>query len=67
MIKNNLRKIRMSEYLLEPQAFANMLGLNYKTYYGLESGFSRPKLEHALIIAQKLNRTIEDIWYLEED
>ena len=32
-MRNRLKEIRMREYLLEPQEFAKLIGINYKTYY----------------------------------
>jgi DNA-binding XRE family transcriptional regulator len=37
-VKNKLREIRMREYLMNPKEFAEMLGINRKTYYGWELG-----------------------------
>lgn len=65
MANNRLREIRMREYLMEPQEFANHVGVNYKTYYSWEKGVAGPSLDKALEIAKKLNKTVEDIWYLD--
>ena len=67
MIRNRLRTIRMVEYQMEKQDFARFLGINFKTYYSIEQGTSRPKLENALLIAQKLNKTVDEIWHLENE
>lgn len=64
-VKNRLKEIRMREYLMAPGEFAKVLGADIKNYNNWESNRSRPNLELALEIAQKLNRKIEDIWYLE--
>jgi DNA-binding XRE family transcriptional regulator len=50
---------------MEPQEFARFLGVNLKSYYQWESGLSKPPLEKALEISQKLNKSVNDIWYLE--
>ena len=65
MVKNKLREIRMREFMMEPQEFANYIGVNYKTYYSWEKGTAGPSLETALKVAKILNRKIEDVWYLE--
>lgn len=65
MVKNRLREIRMKEYMMEPQEFSRFIGVNYKTYYSWEKGTAGPSLETALKIAKKLNKNIEDVWYLE--
>lgn len=65
MTSNKLREIRMREFMMEPQEFANYIGVNYKTYYSWEKGAAGPSLEKALEIARRLNKTVEDIWYLD--
>lgn len=64
-VKNKLKEIRMREYMMEPEDFAKLIGVNIKSYYSYERDFSRPTLENALEIALKLNKTIHEIWYLE--
>jgi len=63
-IKNNLKEIRMREYMLNSVEFAKILGLDIKNYSNWENNISRPKLELALEISIKLKRTVNDIWYL---
>ncbi len=53
----------MREYMMEPQEFAKLIGVNYKTYYSWERGVAGPSLETALNIAKKLNKKVEDVWY----
>lgn len=65
MSHNNLREIRMREFMMEPQEFAKHIGVNYKTYYSWEKGTAGPSLDKALEIAKILNKSVEDIWYLE--
>jgi len=65
-VKNRLRDIRMREYAMEPKEFADMLGINIKTYYPWELGSATPSLKKCLCVAEKLNKTVNDIWYLEE-
>lgn len=62
---NKLKEIRMKEYLMAPGEFAKYLGIDIKTYSNWERNYSRPKLELAVLIAQKLNKKVEDIWYFE--
>lgn len=64
MVKNRLREIRMKEYMMNPQEFSQLIDINCKTYYSWESGTVGPSLETALKVSKKLNKTIEDIWYL---
>ena len=63
MVKNRLREIRMREYLMEQKEFAELIRVNYKTYYSWEKGQAGPSLEKAMDVAKILNRKIEDIWY----
>lgn len=64
-VKNRLKEIRMREFLMAPGEFAKYLGIDIKTYSGWENNRSRPTLERALAISEKLNRDVKEIWYLE--
>lgn len=64
-LNNRLREIRMQEYLEEPADFAKRLGISLKNYYKYEDGTTKPRLDVAVDISQKLNRTVNDIWYLD--
>jgi putative transcriptional regulator len=64
-VKNRLKEIRMKEYMMESKEFAELLGENNTTYSNWELGVSKPTLEKSLHIAKKLNKKIDDIWYLE--
>lgn len=65
MIRNRLKEIRMREYMMAPGEFAKFIDTDIKNYSNWEANRSRPKLELAMIIAKKLNRKVEDIWYFE--
>lgn len=65
MVKNRLKEIRMREYLMDKSEFALFLEISLTTYLNWEKGTSRPPLEGALKIADKLNKDIKEIWYLE--
>ena len=65
MLKNRLKEIRMKEFMLSSSQFAKMIGINSTTYSNWELNVSKPSLDKALEIAKKLNRNVEDIWYLE--
>jgi DNA-binding XRE family transcriptional regulator len=65
-VKNRLKDIRMKKFGMERADFAKFIGIDIKTYYGLESGRSTPKLQKALGIADILGEKIDDIWYLEK-
>lgn len=64
-MKNNLRAIRMRQYMMEPAEFADIIEVNHKTYYAWELGTANPSLKKALEVAKKLNKNVEDIWCLE--
>ena len=63
MLKNKLKEIRMKEYMMIQKEFAEMLGINHTTYSKIENYKKTVSLENAYLIAEKLNRKIEDIWY----
>lgn len=65
MLKNKLKEIRMREYLIEQYEFAKFLDVAKTTYCNWENGTSTPKLEKAIEIANKLNKDVKEIWYLE--
>ena len=64
MIKNRLKEIRMKEYMLSQIEFCKILEIPNTTYSNWESGVSRPTLEQSFNISDKLNKKLEDIWYL---
>jgi len=55
----------MKEYMMDTGEFAKFIGTTINNYNNWESNRSRPKLELAIEIAQKLNRKVEDIWYFD--
>lgn len=65
MVKNRLKEIRMKAYMMEPQKFAKLINVNYRTYYSWEKGLTGPSLEKALEVAETLKLKVEDIWYRE--
>ncbi|WP_410053772.1 MULTISPECIES: helix-turn-helix transcriptional regulator [Clostridium] len=64
LINNRLKEIRMKEYMMKPQEFARYIDVNSKTYYSWEQGIVNPSLQTALNVAKKLNKKVEDIWYI---
>ena len=64
-VKNKLKEIRMREYMLSSQDFAEKLGVARSTYSQWEKGTNNPTLEKSFDIAIKLNKKLEDIWYFE--
>lgn len=64
-VKNKLKEIRMREYAMNQKEFAEYLNIENTTYCNWEIGTSKPKLEKAIEIANKLNKDVKQIWYLE--
>lgn len=54
----------MKEYMIGSSEFANMLGIHRSTYSQWENSTNNPPLYKALEIAKKLNKTVEEIWFL---
>ena len=67
MVKNRLKEIRMREYMMNIVQFSKLLQVSNTTYCNWESNVSRPNLEKALEISDKLNKDIKEIWYLEKN
>lgn len=63
-MKNELKRIRMSEFMMTAREFAAKLETEYTTYKNWEYGVNQPTLEKALQISSKLNRPVESIWHL---
>lgn len=62
-IKNRLKEIRMKEYMMNQKEFAEFLGIDYRQYNRYENGVV-PSLEVVLKICKKLNKNIEQVFYL---
>ena len=65
MVNNKLKEIRMKEYMMSQKDFATFLDVQVKVYWSWENNKSKPTLEKALEVANKLNKNITDIWYLQ--
>jgi putative transcriptional regulator len=64
-VKNHLKEIRMKEYMFNQTEFAKLLDMDFRQYSRYEKGIV-PTSETMLIIAKKLNKKVEDIFYLVE-
>jgi len=62
VLSNNLKKIRMQEFMLNKKEFSALLTINESQYSRYESGQSQPTLEIAIKVATTLKRQITDIW-----
>lgn len=50
---------------MNQKEFAEYLNIGVTAYCNWENGTSRPTLEKAIEIAEKLKKDIKQIWYLE--
>ncbi len=64
MIINNLKKIRMQEYMLNKRDFAKKLDIAEQQYSRYENGQTNPSLEIAMKISHILQKKIEEIWII---
>lgn len=67
IVKNRLREIRHELYIDTQLEMARLLGIAQNQYNRYERQQIQPTLVVALIIAQKLNKRVEEIFYLKED
>ena len=64
-VKNKLREIRMRDFMKEPSEFADMIGVNRRTYYSWESGNAVPSIKEGLRICKIIKKGFDEVWYLE--
>ena len=64
-VQNKLKTIRMSEFFLNKREFAKVLDISENQYIRYENNKNSPSLEICLKISDKLNRTVNDIWYID--
>lgn len=62
-LKNNLKEIRMKEYMMSSSEFCKMLEVPISTYSQWENGSNNPPLIKAIAIAKKLNKEVTKIWF----
>lgn len=67
MVKNRLRDIRHELKIDKQIDMARLLGLRQEQYNIYELQRAQPSLEIALRIAKKLNRPVEEIFWLEDE
>jgi len=63
-IRNRLREIRHEMMIDHAKEMASTLGISEQAYSRLENQRSQPTLEKAFIYAQKLKRTVDELFYL---
>ena len=64
-MKTKLREIRMRDYLMTQTDFAKFLEIDIGQYNRYEKGNVSPTLELALKIANKLNKSVNEIFSLD--
>lgn len=65
VLKNRL-KVARAEKNLSQAELANLVGVTRQTISTIETGQYCPSAKLALLLAQKLNKTYEDLFYFEE-
>ena len=66
MVKNKLKEIRMTKYMMNSNEFCKLIGIKANTYSQLETQKQQGNIETILKISKALNLKVEDIWYLED-
>lgn len=65
-MKTNLRKFRFLHGELSQQKLANLVGVSRQTIVSIERGDYAPSVKLALLLAEKLETTVEELFILEE-
>ena len=66
MVKNRLKEIRMTKYMMNSNEFCKMIGISPSTYSQIDTNKQQGNRETILKISKALNLKVEDIWYLED-
>jgi putative transcriptional regulator len=65
-MKTNLRKFRFERGELSQQQLADLIGVSRQTIVSIERGDYAPSVKLALLLAEKLETNVEDLFGLEE-
>ena len=65
-MKTNLRKFRFERGELSQQQVADMVSVSRQTIVAIERGDYSPSVKLALLLASKLETTVEELFELEE-
>lgn len=65
-MKTNLRRFRFDRGELSQQQLADMVGISRQTIISIEKGDYAPSVKLALLLAEKLETTVEHLFILEE-
>jgi DNA-binding XRE family transcriptional regulator len=66
-IKNRLKEIRMKEYMLQQNEFAEQLQVDISHYNRWENNRMQPSSEMMFIICKRLQKSIEEVFYRADD
>ncbi len=66
-IQNNVRKLRFLNDEMTQANLAKVIGASRQTVVAIEKGQYSPSLELAFKISKAFNKSIEEIFYIEED
>ena len=66
-MKTSLRKYRFERGELSQQQLANMVGISRQTIVAIERGNYSPSVKLALVLALRLQTTVEELFELEEE
>ncbi len=66
-MKTNLRKFRFERGELSQQQLADMVSVSRQTIVAIEKGNYSPSVKLALLLAEKLETTVEGLFELEDE
>jgi putative transcriptional regulator len=66
IMKTNLRKFRFLQGELSQQKLAGLVSVSRPTIVSIERGDYAPSVKLALLLAEKLETTVEELFILEE-
>ena len=65
-MKTNLRRLRFERGDLSQQQLADMVAVSRQTIIAIERGNYSPSVKLALVLAKRLETTVEELFELEE-
>ena len=65
-MKTNVRRFRFDRGELSQQRLADMAGISRQTIISIEKGDYAPSVKLALLLAEKLETTVEQLFILED-
>lgn len=66
-MKTNIRRFRFERGELTQQQLAELVSVSRQTIVAIERGDYSPSVKLALLLASKLNATVEELFELEEE